>query len=1010
MKVNFYSFRVYASLRFIIFFLSVFFNVSRAIAQFSIPYQGEPIDASLKDTANFSPCRFPYSVSNMLPGNGETVQWKVIKGTVSIIQDTQANMEVRDIMGDTAILTYTINNPNKVARLVDTLWLFRTNSLPCSIIDRTFPTIAKCGDTITLYSKLPMGYLHSWNTLSPNVEIINSTTSRDIKIKILGEGSLSINVYAMSPSGYNNLSDTYSSHVFCDEPTVTQADAGPDQNLAPCQFPYTLFGNAPASGETVKWEVIEGTAYLQNVNNRDVKILDISNGARLKYTISKGISTSSDYVIISTESTLANICNPVISNTNPKCGDTISINFTWNTQQQYLLQWSAPSGLSPISQTASSAWFKVNSEGQFEVLVSLKSNYNTFSKKILINATCTQTNPVTKANAGNDIYITPCQFPYTLWGNTGSAGETVKWEVIPGSGIAYLSNDNTPNAILNDALNGTRLKYTITNGSQTSTDTLTVNVNSWLGLNCEPFVSHLAPKCGDTVNISFNIPNFPPYKFQWEFPGITPYYISGSSAGLILNSAGNFVITVTITSPYLLNTFTKSITLNSTCSSVTHANVGPDRTVYCNNSSLNANMPSSGETGEWKLISGTAVITQKNNPKTSITNINSDKLVLVWTITNGTSSSSDTLTLTINALKIIFPNMKNETCGKGDGSVQVLPTGGLPAYNILWENGSEERVRGDLPSGTYYVSVKDQSGCEVKDSVRISDNCNEVKIYSVEGNVYAEANLYNFGLALLIKQNGSVPVPISSVHVKNGYYKFTGVEKGDYTVYVLPYKDSALSILDDYFLPTYYVNKVSLSTANSIQVKGNTYSVDIKLASRKQWNRGPNNVQANIDIKNGVPVSTLPVLLFNENNELVDAEFLNNTSVTFDNLTSGKYYMHIPVEGIGYRNTEMFDVSLSTTVIDIDTEEGTLTGNESAIFNSIQAYPNPFNDILIIEGGNVVNDCKAKLIELVSAKEIKEFTLTSGQNQLSTDELVSGLYIIQIVSGTKVKNIFLIKH
>lgn len=1015
MKAIFYSFKdfgIYASMRFIIFFLLLILNAYRSIAQIYIPYVSEPINASVKDTAYFSSCRFPYSVLNtaQIQGTGETVQWKVIKGTASIMPETQPSMQVRDIKGDTAILTYTIYNPNKVARFVDTLWLFKTNSLPCFIIDRTFPLPAlKCGDTVTLYSKFPTSYNHRWTTSSANAEIINGATSGIIKIKLLAAGNYFVNVNAFSENDYNTFFDSYALNVTCASPTVTQAEAGPNQNLSPCQFPFTLSGNAPASGETVKWEVATGSAYLQNEDSKDLRILDISNGTRLKYTITRGDLISSDYVSISTDSVLVDKCNPVISNTNPTCGDTISINFPWNNQFQYILQWSTPSGLSLINQTSTGAKFKVITGGQKEILVLLKSNYNTFTKRILINATCPQTT-VTKANAGSDLNIAPCQFPYRLFGNIASAGESVKWEVIPGTGIAYLLNENTPNAILGDAVNGTRLKYTISNGSQSSSDTLTVFVNSSFDALCDPFISNHAPKCGDTVRISFNIQSFPPYTFKWEFSGITPYYTSGSSAGLIMNSSGNYLIKATVTSPHQLNSFTKTITLSSVCSSVTKANAGPDKTVYCNNISLDANSPTPNETGEWKLISGSAVITEKNNPKASVTKINADRLVLVWTITNGSSASSDTLKLTVNTLKVSFPNIKNETCGKSDGMVQVVATGGLPTYSILWENGSTASTRGNLPSGNYYVSVKDQSGCEVKDTVRISDNCNEVKIYSVEGNVYGGSNLYKNGLALLVKQNGSVPVPVNSVHVKNGYYKFTGVEKGEYTVYVLPYKDSLLTILDDYFLPTYYVNKVSLATANPIQVKGNTYSVDIKLAERKQSNMGPNTVKVNLDTKNGIPVSTFPVLLFNENNELVDAGFFNGTSVNFDNLASGKYYVVAALSDAGYKNSTLFEVKSEGTVVDTEPKEGAVTGTVNVTDNSIRAYPNPFKDQLTIEIANSINEAKARLIDPISAKEVKVFSVISGQNQLSMEDLASGFYILQIENGREVKKVFLIKN
>ncbi|MBO9703413.1 MAG: T9SS type A sorting domain-containing protein [Sporocytophaga sp.] len=989
----------------------------RSIAQLTIPYLSEPIDASLKDTAYFSACRFPYSVSNILPGNSETVQWKVVKGTVSIMLETQANMQVRDIKGDTAILTYTIYNPDKVARFIDTLWLFKTNSLPCSIIDRSWPLPSvKCGDTITLYSKFPIGYNHRWTTTSTNAEIIDGATTGTLKVKLLTAGNFIINVNAFSANDYNTFFDSYALSVTCSAPTVTQAEAGPNQNLTPCQYPFTLSGNAPASGETVKWEVETGSAYIQNEDSKDLRILDISNGTRLKYTITRGDLTSIDYVSISTDSVLTDKCNPVISNTNPKCGDTISIDFSWNNQFQYILQWTTPDGLSLISQTSVSAKFKVSIGGPMTLLVLLKSNYNTFAKRISINATCPQTS-LTKAKAGSDIYILPCQFPYTLSPESvPQLGETAKWEVVPGTGIAYLLNENSPKAILTDALNGTRLKYTITNGSQSSTDTLTVNI---LGTLCDPFISNRAPKCGDTVHIYFNNPSIASYTFKWEFSGITPYYTTDASAGLIMTKTGNYRINTTVISPHQLNTVTNTITLSSTCSSsVTQANAGEHyQTVTCNNPILqNANSPGPNEMGEWKLLTGNAVITEKNNPKTTITNVSSELLVLVWTISNGSASSSDTIRISVIPLKVTFVNIKNATCNESDGSVKLQIKYGTsfnvePLYcQVTWENGSSDTIRRNLPSGSYYVSVVDRDGCKATDTVRISDNCNEVKRYSVEGNVYGGVNLYKNGLALLIKQNESFPVAVNSVHVKNGYYKFTGVEKGEYTVYVLPYKDSLLTILDDYFLPTYYVNKVSLTTANPIQVKGNTYSVDIKLAERKQSNIGPNNVKVNIDPKNGSPISTFPVLLFNEKNELVDAGFFDGTSVYFDNLASGKYFVAMAITNDGYKNSALFEVNNARIIVDAELKDGTVTSTEISIDNTIRAFPNPFKDQLTIEITNVTSECKARLIDPISVKEVKVFSVISGQNLVNMDDLAAGFYILQIENGGEVKNVSIIKQ
>ncbi len=52
------------------------------------------------------------------------------------------------------------------------------------------------------------------------------------------------------------------------------------------------------------------------------------------------------------------------------------------------------------------------------------------------------------------------------------------------------------------------------------------------------------------------------------------------------------------------------------------------------------------------------------------------------------------------------------TCpGSNDGQVTAVATGGTPPYSYLWSNGATTASQGNLPPGTYTVTVTDAGGC-----------------------------------------------------------------------------------------------------------------------------------------------------------------------------------------------------------------------------------------------------------------------------------------------------------
>ncbi len=68
----------------------------------------------------------------------------------------------------------------------------------------------------------------------------------------------------------------------------------------------------------------------------------------------------------------------------------------------------------------------------------------------------------------------------------------------------------------------------------------------------------------------------------------------------------------------------------------------------------------------------------------------------------------------------IFLNGTNLTgANSNDGSIISIPTGGVPPYNIMWNNGSANFTLENLASGLYTVTLTDANGCSIVDDIII---------------------------------------------------------------------------------------------------------------------------------------------------------------------------------------------------------------------------------------------------------------------------------------------------
>jgi gliding motility-associated-like protein len=280
----------------------------------------------------------------------------------------------------------------------------------------------------------------------------------------------------------------------------------------------------------------------------------------------------------------------------------------------------------------------------------------------ITNGTCTSTDDVVLTNrplpttsaAGQD--QTQCNTPsFVLAANAPTVG-TGAWSVVSSNPAGFIFpaasvTDPTANILVSAGTTVT-LRWTITNGTCTSTDDVTLINNA---LPTAPNAGQDQSKC-----------NTPSFVLAANAPTVGTgawSVVSSTPAGFVFPAASVTNPTANILVPAGTTVTLRWTTTNGTCSltddvtlinyeAPVAANAGPDQE-ECNNTStftLAANAPSvAGATGTWSVVSPagyTFPVADISNPAASITIPAGTVLTLRWTITNGLCTTSDDVVLT----------------------------------------------------------------------------------------------------------------------------------------------------------------------------------------------------------------------------------------------------------------------------------------------------------------------------------------------------------------------------
>ncbi|HXH19130.1 MAG TPA: gliding motility-associated C-terminal domain-containing protein [Chitinophagales bacterium] len=190
-----------------------------------------------------------------------------------------------------------------------------------------------------------------------------------------------------------------------------------------------------------------------------------------------------------------------------------------------------------------------------------------------------------------------------------------------------------------------------------------------------------------------------PFTFAWSN--------GASSEDLSGIAAGNYSVTVTNAQG---------------CSKIMTIEVGEDSGFVLTVSSTPSNCIGFTGSATASVSGGTAPYTfsWSNGQSTSaISNLPQGVYGITVTDANGCSASASVMVDDAGAPSLSF-SKQDASCSGSDGSISISASGGTPPYSYQWSNGATTFAISSLASGTYIVTVADQSGCSSSALIQIN--------------------------------------------------------------------------------------------------------------------------------------------------------------------------------------------------------------------------------------------------------------------------------------------------
>lgn len=203
----------------------------------------------------------------------------------------------------------------------------------------------------------------------------------------------------------------------------------------------------------------------------------------------------------------------------------------------------------------------------------------------------------------------------------------------------------------------------------------------------------------------------PTYTYLWN-NGQTNATITGLGAA---------TYTVTVTETSYACSITKTITINEPAAALS---LIPSTTnPICTNNNGIAGVIPSGGTSPYSYLWST------NNTTGTISGLLDGTYSVTVTDSNG-CFISDSVTLVTQFPQLsVLDSITNASCTNNDGSISLIPNGDTAiSYSYLWSTGSTNEYLSGIGSGTYSVTVTENTGCVTLDTFSIDNSIAPISI------------------------------------------------------------------------------------------------------------------------------------------------------------------------------------------------------------------------------------------------------------------------------------------
>lgn len=733
-------------------------------------------------------CFSTSTCANLLASNGgrglggQTGEWTFVSGpsVPSITQPGSPGTRVCNLVEGTYVFRYTVTGPcvtgaDEVSVVVPPPGQISTVANSNSLGSET----KYCGlvNSLTLRGNPPLyaGETVRWTQTSGTpLTIVTPENPSTVVSGISQYGTYCFN-YKIQNASSGCLSSNLVCYSFFEQGTV---NAGPDQIL-PCDVTSTVIPTTTTGAGTLNYRIISGPAGAFSSYPTGYGLFNDINGLNLpgtyrvevNYSFGVGCPAVSDYVDVTVSRTptgtnagtdLYFACS---SATAQLAGNNPALTGLGSGRWSQVAGPNTSSITSPVNYVTD---VRGLIPGEYTYRWTVKGGNNCPSNsddvKVYIPDTL-----ITPANLGPDKVV--CyNSPIILQGNSLHADENAQWSVEP-AGVIFSPSNTAPTPTITGLAPATTYTfvYTINNScGSVSRDTMKLTTSASSG----PSMANAgADQClpAGTASIQLNATH-PAYgSGSWSQIGGTPVTLSdrtnnSTMVSGVVNGTYAFLWTVSVNGCNNTTMDTVAVTVSG---NTTLANAGTDATICSNEFTLNGNAPVNGN-GVWSQISGDgdAVITQPDNPISTIANLATGIYIFRWTINNGVCpSNSDEVKITASSP----PSQANAgadqvLCGSNAnmtqlnavppliGSGQWVQVTGPNIARIMSNTLSQTTVTG-LTNGSYtfrWIVAGGPSCAPSTDDVVIN--------VSLPANAGPDQNLCNLSSATIRGNNGSAGV------------------------------------------------------------------------------------------------------------------------------------------------------------------------------------------------------------------------------------------------------------